>query len=174
MKMGFYGDTLLHRERTFELVDQPLEQYFELIGSRPELETAEADSREYTARWTIEDGWLYLVTMVARWNSDDELQVKDLFPFAGNKVFAAWYNGPIRAYRRDRSLPDLSSPETARYPDVTLEIQHGRVANSVLLHRPAAGAADQVVTPQQESAQVIELANYRRPAINAAFEEMML
>lgn len=174
MEMGFHGDTLLYRERTFELVDQPLEQYFELIGSRPELEPGENGAREYAARWTIEDGWLFLVTMTARWSADKALSVQDLFPFAGSKVFAAWYNGPVRAYRRDKALPDFSAPEKVRYPDVTLQIQNGRVANSVLLHRPAAGATDAAATPQQQSAQIIELANYRRPAINAAFEEMML
>lgn len=174
MKMGFYGDTLLHRNRTFELVDQPLEQYFELIGSRPTLDADFAGARGYTARWVIEDGWLFLVTMSARWTHDKELVVQDLFPFAGTKVFAAWYNGPVRAFRRDRGLPDMSAPEKVRYPDLTLEVAHGRIANAMMLHRPATNVVTSADLAAQKSAQVIEMAKYRRPAINAAFEDLMV
>ncbi len=174
MKMGFYGDTLLHRERTFELVDQPLEQYFELIGSRPEFNTRVSGAREYTARWTIEDGWLFLMSMTARWNNEEALNIQDLFPFAGTKVFAAWFNGPVRAYRRDKPLPDLSAPDKARYPDITLQVEHGRIANSVLTRNHFSVSAAGITDAKQQSARVIEMAKFRRPAINAAFEDMML
>jgi len=174
MKMDFNGDTLLHRNRTFELVDQPLEQYFELIGSRPSLDAAEQNERRYNARWVIEDGWLFLVSMQACWENQAPLTVQDLFPFAGNKVFAAWYNGPVRAYRRDRGLPDLSVPEKVRYPDVTLQVEHGRIANTVLMHRPATRVLDERQSATTQMADVIEIAKFRRPAINAAFEELML
>lgn len=172
--MGFNGDTLLHRERTFELVDQPLEQYFELIGSRPELGPCNRTERAYTARWLIEDGWLFLSTMQARWSCETPLNMQDLFPFAGTKVFAAWYNGPVRAYRRDRGLPDLSVPEKVRYPDVTLQVENGRIANTVLMHRPATRVVDDRQPKHEQMADVIELAKFRRPAINAGFEEIIL
>lgn len=174
MKMGFYGDTLLHRERTFELVDQPLEQYFDLIGSRPTLGASDENKRAYAARWVIEDGWLFLMSMEAHWSNQTPLTVQDLFPFAGNKVFAAWYNGPVRAFRRDRGLPDLSAPEKVRYPDVTLQVEHGRIANTVLMHRPATRTVDERQPASSQMADVIEIAKFRRPAINAAFEELML
>ncbi len=174
MKMGFYGDTLLHRERTFELLDQPLEQYFELIGTRPALETGFADAREYKARWMVEDGWLFLVAVNARWNSEEPLNLQHLFPFAGAKVFAAWYNGPVRAYRRDKPLPDMSMPDKVRYPDVTLQVEHGRIANTIRSQADHDVASMSAPAGHGDSAQVIEMARYRRPALNAAFEDMML
>lgn len=132
MTPTFAGDTLLHRDRTFEMIDQPLERYFELIGTRPDFEPISTAGRGYAARWLIEDGWLFLADMAARWTDDEELQLKHLFPFAGSKVFASWYTGQVRAYRRDRPLPDLSAPGQLQYPDLTLQIDHGRVSNSVI------------------------------------------
>lgn len=173
MNLGFHGDTLLHRERTFELVDQPLEMYFELIGSRPEFEATEQPGRGYSARWTIEDGWLFLVDLQARWTDAEALTLKHLFPFAGSRVFAAWYNGPLRAFRRDRPLPDLSNPERQPYPDLTLNIEHGRIASTTVIERltPARTA-----TPARRTseAEVIDLSAYRQPAVHAAWEEVMV
>jgi hypothetical protein len=132
MTPTFAGDTLLHRERTFELIDQPLEYYFQLIGTRPSFEPVSTHGRGYAARWVIEDGWLFLADMSARWTDDDALQLKHMFPFAGSKVFASWYTGKVRGYRRDRPLPDLSAPGQLMYPDLTLDIDHGRISNSVI------------------------------------------
>lgn len=173
MSFEFHGDTLLHRERTFELVDQPLEQYFELIGSRPEFEADGRAERGYTAEWMIDDGWLFLVGMTARWSGAESLSLKHLFPFAGNRVFAAWYHGPLRAFRTDRPLPDLSDPARQPYPHLTLKIEHGRIASTSVIERfgqPQAAPA----SPQRGSAQVVELTAFRRPSVHAAFEDVMI
>ncbi|MEZ5740362.1 MAG: hypothetical protein R3E68_13525 [Burkholderiaceae bacterium] len=176
MDLGFHGDTLLHRDRTFEMVDQPLEQYFELIGTRPEFEIASAVGRGYTAQWMIEDGWLFLVNMQARWSDAETLSLTHLFPFAGSKVFAAWFNGSLRAYRRDKPLPDLSQADRQPYPDLTLTIEHGRIASSTLIHRAStvSSSVRPAATLDNDSAEVIELASYRRSSVHAAWNEVMV
>ncbi|MGB7184067.1 MAG: hypothetical protein WA888_06840 [Burkholderiaceae bacterium] len=173
MKPAFAGDTLLLRNKTFEMVDQPLEVYFELIGSRPAFEPVSTEGRGYSARWLIEDGWLYLASMDARWSDEEALQLNHLFPFAGNKVFAAWFSGPVRAYRRDRPLPDLSAPDKLRYPDVTLQIENGRIANLV---RDTAHSAEFVPPAQHDLSALDEadLARSRRATIHAGWDKVML
>ncbi|MEZ5660795.1 MAG: hypothetical protein R3E83_20470 [Burkholderiaceae bacterium] len=173
MDLGFHGDTLLHRERTFELIDQPLEMYFELIGSRPDFDPGEELGRGYTAQWMIDDGWLFLVNMQARWSGADELSLKDLFPFAGQRVFAAWYHGQLRAYRRDKPLPDLSNPARRPHPDVTLTIEHGRIASATLIER-FGHSPDARQVRRATPADVVSLDDYRRASVHAAFEDLMI
>jgi hypothetical protein len=174
MRPAFAGDTLLHNNKTFEMVDQPLEMYFELIGTRPAFEPISTQGRGYMARWLIEDGWLFLASMEARWSDEEELQLNHLFPFAGSKVFAAWYTGPIRAYRRDLPLPDLSAPAKLRYPDVTLSIESGRIArigNSITdVDSDAQSARGRQDAERAEADSV----RSRRATINAAWDELML
>src|SRR5690606_9269970 len=88
MRSGFHGDTLTHRGREFALIDQPLEAYFELIGSRPDFDSG--NGRGYAAHWIIEDGWLYLDRLTGRWAKSAPLSMNHMFPFAGTKVYAAW------------------------------------------------------------------------------------
>ncbi|MEZ5650436.1 MAG: hypothetical protein R3E87_07780 [Burkholderiaceae bacterium] len=173
MELGFHGDTLLHRERTFELVDQPLEMYFDLIGSRPTFDAEGSAERGYTAQWTIEDGWLFLVNIQARWSDAEALSIKHLFPFAGNRVFAAWYHGQLRAFRRDRPLPNLSDPARRPYPDLTLSIEHGRIASATLIERFANSPTASAVR-RPTPAEVLALDDYRKPSVHAAFEDLMI
>ncbi len=138
MRTGFHGDTLTHRGREFALIDQPLEAYFELIGSRPDFDSG--NGRGYAAHWTIEDGWLYLSTLTGRWAESEPLSMRHMFPFAGSKVYAAWLSGTLRGYRADRPLPTEHSPVHMRYPDIVLRIDNGRLDTASIVHRGAAPA----------------------------------
>lgn len=135
MRTGFHGDTLTHRGREFEMIDQPLEAYFELIGSRPDFDSA--NGRGYAAHWLIEDGWLYLAKLTGRWARSEPLSMHHMFPFAGTKVYAAWLSGPLRGYRTDRPLPTADSPVQMRYPDIVLRIDNGRLDTASVVHRGA-------------------------------------
>ena len=79
---------LSHRQREFQLLDEPLEHYFRLIGQRP-------CKGEISAEWEIEDGWLYLTRLTTLEAQDPPLTLDRLFPFAGRRVFAAWYSGEL-------------------------------------------------------------------------------
>ena len=138
MHTGFHGDTLTHRGREFALIDQPLEAYFQLIGSRPDFHAG--NGRGYAAHWVIEDGWLYLARLTGRWAHSEPLSMRHMFPFAGSKVYAAWLSGSLRGYRTDRALPAESVPAQMRYPDIVLRVDNGRLDTASIVHRGTAPA----------------------------------
>jgi hypothetical protein len=107
-------DLLAHRGREFQLLDQPLERYFSMIGQRP-------CEGEYSAQWEIEDGWLYLSGLACVQKHEQPMSMESLFPFAGRRVFAAWYSGQIRGFRRDRAAA-LTWGQPNRYPDLVLNM----------------------------------------------------
>lgn len=137
---------LAHRGREFSLVDEPLERYFKLIGQRPCEGTC-------SAHWEIEDGWLYLTALSSDEPGDRPLSLERLFPFAGRRVFAAWYTGQIRGFRTDRQLP-AGSELARRYPDLILNINCGRIETISLVHsgeRQKAAPSVAATAPSGES-----------------------
>ncbi len=120
------SNMLAHRSREFSLLDQPLERYFQLIGQRP-------CESECSAQWEIEDGWLYLTEMSCVDPSEHPVSLERLFPFAGRRVFAAWYTGQIRGFRTDRQWPG-GSDQSTRYPDLILNVNCGRIETISLVH----------------------------------------
>ncbi len=119
-------DLLTHRGREFQLLDQPLERYFNMIGQRP-------CEGEYSAQWEIEDGWLYLSGLGCVQKHEQPMSMESLFPFAGRRVFAAWYSGQIRGFRMDRAAA-LTWGQPNRYPDLVLNMNCGRIETISLVH----------------------------------------
>jgi hypothetical protein len=119
-------DLLSHRGREFQLLDQPLERYFSMIGQRP-------CEGEYTAKWEIEDGWLYLSGLGCVQKHEQPMSMESLFPFAGRRVFAAWYSGQIRGFRADRATAQAWG-QPNRYPDLVLNMNCGRIETISLVH----------------------------------------
>ena len=125
---------LWYRNRAYSLIDAPLQAYFAIHGTRPELSGSSALPRGYSATWAIEDGWLYMTSLTARLADDSPLGLADLFPYGGAKVFAAWKSGSLRAYRSDASL--VPSYSGQRSPDLVINLNCGRVLTSSMVHRP--------------------------------------
>jgi hypothetical protein len=119
-------DLLTHRGREFQLLDQPLERYFSMIGQRP-------CEGEYTAQWEIEDGWLYLSGLGCVQKHEQPMSMESLFPFAGRRVFAAWFSGQVRGFRTDRASGSAWG-QPNRYPDLVLNMNCGRVDTISLVH----------------------------------------
>jgi hypothetical protein len=116
-------DVLCHRGKQFDLVDQPLEKYFSFVGQRP----CEGD---YIAHWEIEDGWLYLTHLACVKEHNQPLSLQALFPFAGRRVFAAWFSGQLRGFKSERTL----EPSRGVYPDLVLNLNCGHVETISLVH----------------------------------------
>jgi hypothetical protein len=146
-------DTLHYRERQFEMADHPLEAYFELLGERPPLMPGKA----IYANWTIEDGWLYLAKLSATSRDGHLLSMGDLFPYAGEKVFAAWYTGTLKGFREDGCSKLFAADKAKRYPDIVLSVGVGRIRQSSMVHRTNTEAAE-----AKRAANVIAFA--RKPA----------
>lgn len=127
-------DRLLFRERRYDLLDQPLEAYFDLIDSRPPFLRPNPESRGYMADWEVVDGWLYLTGITALWEDATPATLKQLFPLAGDRVFAAWLSGPVRGYHCESSPVALSN--VVRAPDLALRTNCGRVEASSAAPRP--------------------------------------
>ncbi len=128
------GDTLSYRDREFDVLEQPLEAYFDLIGERPSFLRCSDHSRGYAANWLVEDGWLYLTGLAGVWSDATPLGMRQLFPVGGRKVFAAWFTGQLRGARIGPNGP--SSVAESRAPDLVLNITCGRVNASSMVHRP--------------------------------------
>ncbi|MCO5105543.1 MAG: hypothetical protein M9907_00520 [Burkholderiaceae bacterium] len=137
-----HGDTLAFRDKRFLLVEQPLEAYFELIGQRPRLHGGGcADGRGYAARWEIRDGWLYLAGLAGQWADNSPVALQNLFPFAGERIFATWFSGTLHAFRQDDAEQGCGAAPR-RYPDLVLTVDQGRVRSSSIVHRGAPSAVD--------------------------------
>ena len=128
-----HGDILRYRERTYELADQPLEGYFRLINARPEFQRNADGRSSCAATWTIDDGWLFLIDLQGFWSDGSPLAVADLFPFAGSRVFAAWWSGLLHGFRSDASL--LTRASATRSPDILIQVDCGRIQSSSMVHR---------------------------------------
>ena len=138
-----HGDTLAFRDKRFLLVEQPLEAYFGLIGQRPRLHGAGCPKgRGYAASWEIDDGWLYLVGLAGQWADHSPVTLHNLFPFAGERVFATWFSGTVHGFRQDDGGEGCHGAAPRRYPDLVLTIAQGRVSSSSVVHRGAPGGAE--------------------------------
>lgn len=137
-----HGDTLSFRARRFLLVERPLEPYLDLSGrrSRP-ASGAQAAAGAYAANWEIEDGWLYLAGLAGQWSDSSPATLRELFPFAGARVFATWFSGTVHGFRHDDAQP-CAAAGRRRYPDLVLTIDAGRVRGSSIVHRGAATMSD--------------------------------
>lgn len=147
-----HTDRLLFRERNYDLLDQPLEAYFDLIDSRPPFLRPNPSSRGYMAEWEVVDGWLYLTSITALWEDATPASIKQLFPLAGDRVFAAWLSGPLRAYDSETSPMALSN--VVRAPDLVLRVNCGRIEAGGATVRPLARPLDRSPVAAK-SAQVI-------------------
>ncbi len=136
-----HGDTLAFRDRRFLLVEQPLEAYFELIGQRPRLDGGCADRRGYAACWEIDQGRLYLAGLAGQWADRSPVGLRNLFPFAGARVLATWFDGTLHGFRED-DLEQRGVAAPHRYPDLVLTLDQGRVRSSSLVHRGPPAVAD--------------------------------
>ena len=138
----YHGDTLAFRDRNFLLDEQPLEAYFELIGQRPDLhDGACPPCRGYAATWEIDDGWLYLVGLAGQWSDSSPVVLRNLFPFAGERILATWFSGTIHGFRQDDGHPPGVAADRHRYPDLVLTIDQGRMHSSSIVHRSPAGSS---------------------------------
>lgn len=133
-----HGDVLAFRGRSFLLLEQPLEPYFDLIGQRPSLlEAAPTAGRGYAASWRIDDGWLYLLAVAGRWSDRSSMTLHQLFPFAGDRIFATWFSGTLHGFRLEEGKAQ-ACPDARRYPDLVLTLDAGRMRCSSVVHRCAA------------------------------------
>lgn len=157
------ADRLYYRDAEYDLLDQPLEAYFDLIDSHPPFLRMNPASRGYFAEWTVSDGWLYLSSITALWEDGTPATIKQLFPLTGDRVFAAWLSANLRCYRTDSSPVALQN--VVRAPDMVLSVNCGRVNQGAAVQRPLPRPLERA-PGSARTAQIIDL-HTRAPRLPA-------
>lgn len=147
-------DTLQYREREFDLIDLPLESYFESVGTRPPYAGRTTDQRRYVGRWLIDDGWLFLADLQANDPVGRPLSLVQAFPNVGERVFAAWFSGTIRGYRGDPS--PLAPRGNVRAPDLVVNVHCGRILSASVVHHARAVQRPASLVPVLHAAEQTE------------------
>lgn len=92
-------DTIVINEDEHIIYDLPLQQYWEKNNNRPSLFSLNTSlNRSYYAKWLIENNKLYLINFYGECvlpPPRKEYSLVDLFPTAGEKIFAEWFTGDI-------------------------------------------------------------------------------
>jgi hypothetical protein len=107
-------DWLNYQGEKHRLYSNPLESYFNEEHPRPDFcgPFGSNNWRRYVAAWEIEDETLYLVsvsgfisitpTIVTGSDNVKEVELKDLFPWASDRVKATWFTGELRVPRGEQ------------------------------------------------------------------------
>jgi hypothetical protein len=113
------ADSLIYKEKQFDLFANPLENYFEINPPRPNFVAGSTANRKgFLAEWEIDDDRLYLVGLsgsmcvkpheVTAQNSywcrakhhgeceAVDICLDDFFEVTACRVFANWYSGEVR------------------------------------------------------------------------------
>jgi uncharacterized protein (TIGR02996 family) len=84
------GEVLRYKGEEHSLFSNPLEQHFQVIGSRPNFDgQSTACWRSYVATWEFQDDVLFLTDIIASIERKP-IMVADLFPGSGGRVQADW------------------------------------------------------------------------------------
>ena len=91
------GETLHYEGREVVMCNEPLGDYFKLVGIEPEFDAnCTALWRGYVGTWEIQDTRLYLIGLTGVLKGLIEANVATIFPGYPGRVFAHWYSGTLR------------------------------------------------------------------------------
>jgi len=90
-------ETITYKESQYSMFSEPLEDYFKLVGNRPDFSVSStALWRGYEGVWEIVNERLYLIDLTGSLNDGKELHVAIVFNDFPDRVFAHWFTGVIR------------------------------------------------------------------------------
>ncbi|EED31279.1 conserved hypothetical protein [gamma proteobacterium NOR5-3] len=91
------ADVLIAGNDRMQLFTNPLEMFFEKMGTRPDFTLpSTANWRGYVATWDLTDGRLYLRSISGRLKDTTACSVASIFPGFPDRVFAHWFSGELR------------------------------------------------------------------------------
>jgi hypothetical protein len=123
-----FPENLIIDDTTEAMCTEPLEQYFDLTGKRPEFfSVSTACWRGYIGTWRITDERLYLIEIKGKVINQGPVTLNDLFPGYPTMVFAHWFNGVIRV-PKGRRLEYVHMGYASRFEyDLLVSIRKGVV-----------------------------------------------
>lgn len=131
-------ELLIYQDGKLGMCTEPLEDYFEEIGWRPDLEPPHtACERGYRGIWEICDNKLFLTALETGdlhfdhggpklWDGT-KVTLASLFPDSGERVFADWYSGKLRCPQGKRVLYVHFGHESKYEQDLLIQIENGVV-----------------------------------------------
>ena len=122
------SEQLRYEGEDLALFAQPLADYFEMVGQRPDFaSTNTALWRGYLGSWEILADRLYLVGLSATFADGTPVDLETLFPGYPERVFAHWFSGTLRI-PQGRRLKYVHMGWASTFErDLFLELEHGVV-----------------------------------------------
>jgi hypothetical protein len=122
------SERLRYEGEDHSMFAQPLEDFFELTGQRPDFEcTSTALWRGYVGDWEIVADRLYLVGVSATLADGTPVDLETLFPGYPERVFAHWFSGTLRI-PQGRRLKYVHMGWASTFErDLFLDLMHGVV-----------------------------------------------
>ncbi len=126
-----FGENLLYQGRDVPMYTNPLSDYFEMTGIRPQFkENCTALWRGYIGTWEIVDNRMYLIDINGTLEDDTDVSLATIFPEFPSRVFAHWYSGTIRIPRGDRIEYVHMGYGSTYEMDLLLDVEKGVVVDT--------------------------------------------
>jgi hypothetical protein len=91
------SESIKYKDKKRSLLNCPLCHYFSLANiESPFQGNCTALWRGYTGNWEIVNDRLYLTSVKAGFDDDNNTALEDIFSGFGQRVFAHWYTGELR------------------------------------------------------------------------------
>jgi hypothetical protein len=141
-------DFLVYEGKTYELLCDPLEAYFSDENPKPEAFRENWISscvRGYIAKWKIEDGWLYLVSLwscedvefdekIGFWAPTREIPITTVFKDARGPVKATWYSGGLHV-PQGKMVKEAMGFGSTYTKSLYLMVEKGKIVGRELVER---------------------------------------
>jgi hypothetical protein len=90
------SDVIYFNGKKLNLFCEPLEEYFEKIGNRPDFEGPHSGLwRGYIATWRIKFDQLFLTGKEGYFPSPRTMQLSEIFPGQDKEIKASWFTGKL-------------------------------------------------------------------------------
>lgn len=143
-----FPETIIYQGEGMALLSTPLDDYFELKGSKPDIYVdCTALHRGYSGTWEIRDGKLRLVALEGTLKDGSKLELATLFGERDEPVFADWYSGTLRIAQGELLEYVHSGFKSIYQRELFIEIDKGLFVSERLQHNVR---ADGSTTPWLE------------------------
>jgi hypothetical protein len=129
------GENLIYEGHTVTMHSEPLEDYFEAKGERPEFGgICTSCWRGYIGTWEIKDDRLYLVSLegFGKLKDGTEASLQTIFPDQDGPILADWYSGTLKIPEGEM-LEYIHAGYASRFErDRFFEIEKGHITKTYL------------------------------------------
>jgi hypothetical protein len=127
------GESLLYNGDERSMCCEPLTQFFDLGGKKPDFgTTSTACWRGYFGKWEVCDQRLYLIGIEARLADGTSVGLETMFPGFPERVFAHWFTGAVRIPEGELLEYVHGGYASVNERDLLLTFEHGFLQHTSL------------------------------------------